>query len=105
MRQKVVQFHHKNQFVVFNYDTKEKIVKATFQSYDSPICEVEPLKNKVVLHSKWNCSVTTLKHFYLFVKEFCDIFDWYEDFKSYPQGKNKFIQKLIEEGTIEYIED
>lgn len=105
MRRKVIQFHHKNQFVVFEYNTLEKIAKASFQSYDSLICEVEPLKNKVVLHSKWDSSVTTLKHFYMFIREFCDIFEWYQGFKEFEGTKTKYIKKLIDEGTIEYVED
>lgn len=41
-----------------------------FQSYTSLICKVDYNKKQIVVSNKWNYSITTLKYFYQFLKEY-----------------------------------
>jgi len=90
---KVKQFYNKNQFIIT--DTK----KFVFQSYDSTIAVVEG--QKLTLGKDWDYSITTLKHLYKFMHEFacrhyCMV--------MFSGNKRKEIQRLIDDGTINYDE-
>lgn len=61
---KVKNFYNKNQFIIEN---KKEI---TFQSYNSIIAIIEQDTGALVLFSDWNYSHTTLKHFYLFLRDY-----------------------------------
>ena len=92
---KIEQFYNKNQFVIF--DNK----KTTFQSYDSTIAVIDKTKinNDLTLGKDWNYSPTTLKHLYLFLKEYCNpVWCKVED----EPNKKVAIQKLIDNKTIKY---
>lgn len=60
---KVRQFKHANQFILIDGND------VSFQSYES---EVLRIKDNVVWFGRdWNYSMTTLKHLYEFVQEYC----------------------------------
>lgn len=44
-----------------------------FQSYTSLICKIDYNKKKIIVSSKWNYSITTLKYFYQFLREYVGI--------------------------------
>lgn len=83
----IKQFHHSDQFVIHNKGA------VYFQSYKSLIARI--YRDKVTLYKDWDYSKTTLRHLYLFLKEYSRI-----DVKFlYKKG----IEKLIKDGTIKYI--
>jgi len=90
---KVKQFYNKNQFIIT--DTK----KFVFQSYDSTIAVVEG--QKLTLGKDWDYSKTTLKHLYKFMYEYA-----YHLYRMvmFSGNKRKEIQRLIDDGTINYDE-
>lgn len=95
---KVKQFYNKNQFVIIDNENK----KTYFQSYNSLIAFIDESGN-LTLGKDWNYSTTTAKHLYLFIDEFC-----YSYKVEIPEGcKNKraYIQKLIDDGIINYDEN
>ena len=58
--------------VVMIINTKDNHTEI-FQSYDSLICKVDYNKKQIVVSNKWNYSITTLKYFYQFLKEYVGI--------------------------------
>ncbi len=106
------QFHNKNQFLLHNNGT------LIFQSYDSTIAILSTEHGgTLTLGRDWNYSQTTLKHLYLFIKEyigdiskFPHIDGMYKfltdhiDFYKFESSKNKraFIQNLIDNNIIKY---
>lgn len=62
---KIENFYHLNQFILIDWST------TYFQSYNSMIAKYEIIDwNKVLTLGKdWDYSNTTLKHFYLFLKD------------------------------------
>lgn len=108
------QFHNKNQFLI---NSNGNII---FQSYNSTIAILNrDSAGSLTLGKDWDFSKTTLKHLYLFIKEyvqdFCEslyIKDDYKfladniDFEDFNASKNKraFIQKLIDNNIIKYDE-
>ena len=97
---KIKQFYNKNQFIIT--DTK----KFVFQSYDSTIAVVEG--QKLTLGKDWDYSITTLKHLYKFMYEYAYHIDTLTDciyhMIMFSGNKRKEIQRLIDDGTINYDE-
>lgn len=98
----VKQFIHKNQFVI------EEGNRKTFQSYDSTICEIEPIKEQdtnatefvsIKIYPDWDYSQTTLKHFYKFLEEYAPSIHF--NILNKAQNKKQAIEKLINEQYIE----
>ncbi len=91
---KVEQFYNKNQFVLYG---ENEIV---FQSYKSTIARLE--KNDIlVLGLHWDYSNTTLKHLYLFLKDYhCSL---YQEIAT-SNNKRQAIQKMIDSKIIAYNE-
>jgi len=92
---KVEQFYNKNQFII----TTEKAT--IFQSYNSTVAKIE--NGCLTLGRDWDYSKTTMKHLYLFLGEF--IRDSQINDALYSCNKRAAIQKLIDEGAIEYDEE
>ena len=63
---KVQNFLHVNQFIIDD-DAKHCVY---FQSYSSLICEIDYYNKRIYVYEKWNYSLTTVKHFYAFIKEY-----------------------------------
>jgi len=80
----VKKYYHNNQYIISNEGT------VYFQSYKSLIASVS--RNKVTLYKDWDYSRTTLRHLYLFLKEYSSIDNKFLNKKG--------IEKLIKEGTI-----
>ena len=95
---KVSNFYNKNQFII------ETGKETYFQSYESTIAKID--KNGVLtLGNDWDYSKTTLKHLYLFIKDYKDLlnneirgFFKYEFITS--KNKKQYIQKLIDNKKI-----
>ena len=84
----VKNFLHVNQFVI---DDDEKHC-VYFQSYSSLICEIDYYNKKIYVYEKWNYSLTTVKHFYAFIKEYT----WIDiDRKTMNKLENKKIDNFI----------
>ena len=85
---KVKQFYNKNQFVI--YGNGEVI----FQSYDSTIAKINNATDEITFYERWDYSKTTMKHLYLFIKEY-----HHKTHQAIKESKNKraTLQKLIKE--------
>ena len=100
---KVEQFYNKNQFII--KDKKQD--KIIFQSYESTIAKIE--NKKLTLYADFDYSKTTQKHLYLFINDYFCCLDY--ETRTLLQGfecsKNKraFLQKLIDQNKIEYINE
>lgn len=94
---KLEQFYNKNQFIIRDEENR----KIYFQSYNSMIAIWDRNKGTLVLGKKWDYSKTTSKHLYLFIDDYCFI----EDFNINSKTKKHDIQKLINNGVIQYDED
>ena len=91
-------FYNKNQFVIYGDD------EIIFQSYDSVIAIINTRENTLKLGRNWDYSKTTLNHLYLFLNEF--IFNNIEIYEALRKNnKKQAIQKLIDNGYIEYDEN
>ena len=93
---RVYQLENKNQFVIMDYESN----KIAFQSYDSVCAEI---KDEVLtLGRDWDYSKTTLKHLYIFLD-----YHYYRLWDKIKDSKNKraLIQKMIDNGEINYNED
>ena len=55
-----------NQFVISTEDGY------LFQSYDSMICFKDTRNGKIYLTKEWDYSQTTRKHFYIFLRDYCN---------------------------------
>lgn len=65
-----------------------------FQSYDSLICKVDYNKKKITVSSKWNYSITTLKYFYQFLREYAGIdLSCKKSIESAFEGRKIFVDK------------
>jgi hypothetical protein len=100
---KTTQFHNKNQFLIVS----EKEI--TFQSYESTIAVYDKENETVTLGSKWDFSLTTMKHLYLFISEILPKTNAIKDLisiiqSSYVKNKREEIQKLIDNKIIGYDE-
>lgn len=99
--EKVEQFYNKNQFLIKGRSG------LTFQSYKSTIANISP-EGKLKLFTDWDYSNTTRKHLYLFLREYrCCLDDCTKSLLwSLEEEPNKraFIQKLIDNKKIEYVE-
>lgn len=98
---KVEQFYNKNQFIIKGEE------KTVFQSYQSTIAEI--VGGKLILHTDFDYSKTTQKHLYLFIQDYFYSFDCEtrENLQGLEYSKNKraYLQKLIDDKKIEYIND
>lgn len=95
----VTQFYNKNQFLIKGQED------ITFQSYQSTIATIDKQGN-LTLFTDWDYSHTTLKHLYLFIRDyFCKLNyntrDLLEDLE-YSKNKKAFIQKLIDNKKISF---
>jgi len=85
---KVEQFIHKNQFIIKHNQT------ITFQSYETTICKMDYLTNKLILNkSNWDWSNTTRNHF----KEFINIHTPYN-----YQNKKQWQKEINQNDNIIY---
>lgn len=84
----VKNFEHKNQFVITDRGN------IFFQSYSSLIAKIDK-KGKVTLFKDWDYSKTTMRHLYMFLREYSSIDSKY----LYKKG----IEKLIKNKVIKYI--
>ena len=101
--EKVEQFYNKNQFLIKGENG------ITFQSYQSTIANISN-GGKLTLFSNWDYSHTTLKHLYLFLKDYknnIENFTYSQIFSKgfeYSKNKKQFIQNLIDKKIIKYAE-
>lgn len=84
----VENFKHINQYVITDGGN------IFFQSYSSLIAKIDK-KGKVTLFKDWDYSNTTMRHLYMFLKEYSSIDTKY----LYKKG----IEKLIKNKVIKYI--
>lgn len=63
----VKQFYNKNQFIIEDNDNNT----IYFQSYASKIAKLDKNTNTLSIYEDWDYSNTTLKHFYLFLNDYC----------------------------------
>lgn len=89
----VKQFYNKNQFIITNGN------ETTFQSYDSTIANYNENDNKLEIFIDWDYSHTTLKHFYLFLKEYLSRF--YYHYLDGKINKREAFEKLLNTTTNE----
>lgn len=93
----VEQFYNKNQFLIKGQDD------ITFQSYESTIATIDK-NGDLTLFTDWDYSHTTLKHLYLFIRDyFCKLNYNTRDLLvalEYSKNKRAFIQKLIDNKKI-----
>lgn len=65
-----------------------------FQSYDSLICKVDYNKKQIVVSNKWDYSITTLKYFYQFLREYVGIdSSCKKSIESAFKGRKIFVDK------------
>ena len=89
---KVKQLENKNQFVIER--TIKNKIDYTFQSYDTIICKVDNNKETIVFDDYiYDGNGTTMKHLYIFLKEY------YQKFR-YSWNK-KLLLEWIEQEKIE----
>ena len=97
---KVEQFYNKNQFVMEGEST------IIFQSYNSTIAIVN--NGVLTLGYDWDYSRTTLKHLYLFLRDYKNIIARQNDITQYnivrdlenAPNKKAFLQKAIDKNII-----
>jgi len=85
---KVEQFYNKNQFII--EDSEQQ--KISLQSYQSTVATIDKKDNLLIVYPSWNHSQTTLKHFYLFLKE--NAKQVYNLLESDPNKKQRFVSIL-----------
>lgn len=85
---RVQNFEHVNQFIITDKGN------TFFQSYNSLIAKIDK-NGKVTLYHDWDYSNTTLRHLYMFLREYSNIGTKY----FYKRG----IEKLIKNKVIKYI--
>lgn len=97
----VKQFYNKNQFIITDGN------KIVFQSYDSTIAEI--VNGRLVLHTDFDYSKTTQKYLYLFIQDYYCNFDYNTREilcnLQYSKNKRAFLQNLIDNKKIEYVND
>ena len=97
MTAKIEQFYNKNQFII--YDNKSII----FQSYTSTIAKINKTKKTLTLYADWDYSNTTRKHLYLFLNDYGRLINYITNDINYTNNKRAYIQKLIDNKIIKYI--
>ena len=97
MNAKVEQFYNKNQFLI--YDSKSII----FQSYESTVAKIDKTKRTLTLYADWDYSNTTRKHLYLFLNDYARYTNNIIYELNYSSNKRAYIQKLIDNKIIKYI--
>lgn len=94
----VKQFYNKNQFIIFHNGV------TYLQSYNSLIAmyyyDYEEGKHVLILGCDWCYSKTTLKHLYLFLKDYC-YNNYYVKIES-ASNKKQAIEKLLKSNVILY---
>ena len=91
----IYQLDHVNQFIIDSDDYR------LFQSYNSLIA-IYDKKNRVLLLGKdWNYSNTTLKHLYLFIKDYCYLNEL-DNMLYNASNKKQAIYKAIKNGLVFY---
>lgn len=98
--EKVEQFYNKNQFLIKGQSG------TTFQSYKSTIANIDK-NGDLTLFADWDYSHTTLKHLYLFIRDYFyklnyNTRDLLTDLE-YSKNKRDFLQKLIDNKKLTYI--
>ena len=85
----VQQFYNKNQFIIKDTDNNA----IYFQSYNSKIAKLDNNTNTLYIFEDWNYSNTTLKHFYLFLNDYC-----YSVYKliNNSTNKRKCFEKMLD---------
>lgn len=91
LKLKVSQLENKNQFII---ETNEG---RYFQSYDSLIAFYNFEKRTLTLGVDWDYSKTTLKHLYIFIDGYTNVY-----LPSSCKNKRKYIQSLIDKKEIVY---
>lgn len=92
---KVNQLQNKNQFMI------EDEEKRYFQSYESLVAIYDKNTRHLTLGRDWNYSNTTKKHLYIFINEYCSIYELDALLKE-SKNKTKTIAKAIKSGLIGY---
>ena len=88
---KIQQFYHLNQFVLTDLESKTNY----FQSYDSMICKINNSDYTIEFWKNRDYSKTTLKHLYLFIKDYFWLI-WTIDLKNTEVNK-KLIERIIKD--------
>ena len=102
---KVEQFINKNQFHLFGlvetFDNDYLIQRDILQSYNSTVVVIDnnTTNKTITLGIDWDYSTTTSKHVYLFLETYGNI-----NFNGVT-NKRKYVQKLIDDGVIQYDEN
>jgi hypothetical protein len=77
-----------NQFVITDGD------KVFFQSYDSVVAMWDKTNRRLFVTGKWDYSVTTRKHFYIFLNDY-----------TYVSGRREDVLRGLEDGSIILVEE
>lgn len=94
---RVQQFYNRNQFIIDDINKKNEVI---FQSYKSIVAIYNLASCNLILGRHWDYSNTTLKHLYLFIKDYV-ISDKLEELQ-YKKNKKEYIQYLIDNQFINY---
>jgi hypothetical protein len=97
----VEQFYHKNQFTIKHFGG------VTFQSYKTEIATITNNGDLFINFDFWDYSQTTLKHLYLFLRDYAHKItgELHDQIIALDQAKNKkqFLKNLIENGDTYHI--
>lgn len=93
---KIHQLNNKNQFIIKSGNM------VYFQSYDSLIAAYNKNNNDIILGCDWDYSNTTRKHLYIFLNEYCYIYDGFTSDLYYAKNKRQFIYNCIKQKKIKY---
>ena len=91
----IYQLEHINQYVI------ECDSLIFFQSYNSLIAIYNKLEKTLIIGYDWDYSNTTLKHFYLFIKDYCYLPE-IDNILNNASNKKAAIYKAIKSGLIAY---
>lgn len=91
----ISQLDHVNQFIIDSDNYR------LFQSYNSLIAIYDKKNHILLLGENWDYSNTTLKHLYLFIKDYCYLAQL--DALLYnASNKKQVIYKAIKDGIVLY---
>lgn len=91
----IYQLDHVNQFIIDSNDYR------LFQSYKSLVAIYDKKERQLILGCDWDYSNTTLKHLYLFIKDYCYIAEL-DDMLYNATNKKATMYKAIKNGLVLY---
>lgn len=91
----IKQLDHVNQFIIDSDDFR------IFQSYNSLIAIYDKVNHQLILGCDWDYSNTTLKHLYLFIKDYCYIAEL-DNLLYKASNKKAAMYKAIKNGLVLY---